>query len=89
MSANGTPTKPVTEEKVVNLKALRLAGGVLFTLGFLAYLVVIFQPASLELLKMVLYAGLLVALGYPTLLYVRALEKIAQLEKRLQELEKK
>ena len=38
---------------------------------------------------MVLNAAVLLSLGYPMLLYVRALKKIAALEKRIGELEQR
>ncbi len=80
---------PIVNEKLENPRILRLAGGLLFFLGIAGWLLVYSQSNSSDPIRMVLNAALLLALGYPLLLYVRALEKIAVLEQRIRALEGK
>lgn len=85
--SNTQQTVPVVDEKLENPKILGLAGGALFFLGLAAAFLAFIQDDTAAKVSMVLNAAILLSLGYPMLLYVRALQKIALLEKRLQELE--
>jgi hypothetical protein len=78
---------PVVDEILENPKILRAAGSILFFLGFAAAFLAYTQDVSAGKVNMVLNAAILLALGYPMLLYIRALQKIALLEKRIKELE--
>lgn len=78
------PSEPLLDEKVDNPKVLAMAGSVLFGLGLVAF----FIAWSTSDVQMVLYTAILLALGYPGLLYARTLRKLEIVEKRLKELEK-
>ena len=76
--------------KFDNTKALRLAGGMLFTLGLAGFFLSYFSnDVSADRIRMVLSTALLLSLGYPALLYVRSLKQIETLEQRVSELEKR
>jgi len=80
---------PIRNEKPENTKILRWAGGILFLLGLAATFLAFTQENVADKVSMVLNAAVLLSLGYPILLYVHALQKIAALEKRLRELEQR
>lgn len=82
MSAKSS--EPLLDEKVDNPKVLAMAGSVLFGLGLIAFFVAWRTSDS----EMILYTAILLALGYPGLLYARTLRKLEMVEKRLKELEK-
>jgi hypothetical protein len=73
-----------------DLRVLSWAGGGLFALGMLAFLMAwVRHDAAPETVRMVLSAAVLLSLGYPAMLHVGALRKIAALEARVAEMEKK
>lgn len=85
-----TPASNSTiDPKTENPKKLHLAGSLLFALGLMALGIAFFENDPVEKTKMVLSVAVLLALGYPAMLYAKALEKIAILEKRIAELETK
>jgi ABC-type sugar transport system permease subunit len=85
MSSTNTPT-PIVDEKTENPTTLGYAGSLLFALGLIAVFIAYFG-GGVDRISMVLYATVLLSMGYPMLLYVRALKKIAALEQRLAALE--
>lgn len=80
---------PIVDEKLENPRILALAGGMLFALGLAAAFLAFVRDVNADKAGMVLNAAVLLSLGYPMLLYVRALQKIAALEKRISELEQR
>jgi hypothetical protein len=80
---------PVINQKSENPKVLRWAGGGLFVLGLVATFLAFTQRDVSDKVGMVLNAAVLLSLGYPILLYVQALQKIAALEQRLRDLEQR
>jgi hypothetical protein len=71
-----------------NLKILGIAGGTLFALGLLSFgLVYTYDECSTQAIRIAGGVGVLVGMGYPMLLYVGTLKKIAALEARLKALE--
>jgi hypothetical protein len=89
MSNVGT-TEPADSfsKLTTNPKLLGLAGGILFVLGMLAALGgFLIKDTDSDRIGMVLAAAILLSFGYPLLLYVGSLKKIAQMEKRIAELE--
>ena len=85
--SNDVKTDPFSK-MASNPKNLALAGGVLFLLGILAALGGFFiKDAAADRINMALAAAVLLSFGYPLLLYVGSLKKIAELEKRIAELE--
>lgn len=87
--SNVQQSTPIIDEKTENPKVLRWAGGILFGLGLLAVFLAYVEDVSEEKISMVLNAAVLLSLGYPMLLHVRALQKIAMLEQRLRDLEQR
>lgn len=87
--SNSKQSNQTVNEQLENPRILGLAGGVLFALGLVAFFLAFVQDDTAAKVSMVLNMAFLLALGYPMLLYVRSLNKIAALEKRIQELEKR
>lgn len=85
--ANPEQSAPIVDEKIENPRMLGLAGGLLFGLGMIAVFLAYIQDDQAAKISMVLNAAVLLSLGYPALLYVRALNKIMLLEQRLRALE--
>jgi hypothetical protein len=80
-------SKPTINEATENPKILGWAGGLLFALGMVAVFLAFTQDNNAEKVSMVLNATVLLSMGYPMLLYVRALTKIVALEQRIRNLE--
>jgi len=85
--SNMQPSDSVINPGTENPQVLKWAGGLLFALGLIATFIAFTQKVDSEKISMVLYAAVLLSLGYPMLLYVQALRKIAVLEQRINELE--
>jgi len=81
--------KSVVDDKVDNTKRLGLAGGLLFFLGLAAAFMAWFTGDLESKVKMAVSAAVLLSMGYPALLYVRMLRKVAALEKRIDDLQKR
>jgi len=86
---NIKPSEPSLVEKPGGPKILAWAGGGLFFLGLAATFLAFTETVVADKVNMVLYAAVLLSLGYPLLLYAQALNKFADLEKRLRELEQR
>lgn len=85
-----TPSPSIIDPKTEDPKTLGWAGGLLFALGLVACFLALVQGAdATNKVNMVLYAAILLSLGYPMLLYVRALHKIVALEQRIRDLEQR
>jgi hypothetical protein len=82
------PAGPDRDAALEDLRVLRWAGGALFALGLAAFFLTFVQDDMGARINMVLYAALLLALGYPMLLYVRAQARVAGLEERIRRLER-
>lgn len=82
-------SEPAAAETGENPRILGLAGSLLFSLGLVAAFLVFVQDASADRVRMVLNAAILLSLGFPTLMYARALRKIAALEQRIAALEQR
>lgn len=78
---------PVVDERSENPRILGVAGGLLFALGLAAAFLAFAREEDANRIGMVLNAAILLSLGYPMLLYVRALKKIATLDQRIRQLE--
>ena len=76
----------VIDKKNEDPKVLKMAGGLLFSLGLVAAALSKFTTTDPH---MTLYAAVLLSMGYPMLLYVKSLGKIAVLEERIIQLEKR
>ncbi len=87
--SSARPSERVVDEKLENPRILGLAGDILFALGLAAAFLAFSRDVDADKAGMVLNAAVLLSLGYPMLLYVRALQKIAALEKRIRELEQR
>mgnify|MGYP000372924888 CR=1 FL=1 len=85
--AQSKQAKPSIAAANENPKILGWAGGLLFALGLAAVFLAVIQDNPAAKVDMVLNATVLLSLGYPMLLYVRALTKIAALEQRIHDLE--
>lgn len=83
------PAEPILNPKTENLKILGWAGSGLFALGLIAAFLAFIENEIGTKIGMVLNATILLALGYPMLLHVQSLRKIALLEERIRELEKR
>jgi len=83
------PAGPERDAALENPRVLGWAGGGLFALGLAAFFLTFVQDDINAKINMVLYAALLLALGYPMLLYVRAQARIAGLEERIRRLEQR
>jgi uncharacterized protein involved in exopolysaccharide biosynthesis len=70
-----------------NPRIIAFAGGLLFFLGLVAAFLAWATDDSDRKVTLVLSTAVLMSMGYPALLYVRALQKIATLERRIQALE--
>lgn len=84
-----TPAEPILNPKTENLKILGWAGGGLFALGLIAAFLAFIESDPGAKSSMVLNATILLSLGYPMLLHVQSLRKIATLEQRIRELEQR
>ncbi len=85
--AQSRQTKPTIAAANENPKILGWAGGLLFALGMAAVFLAFIQDNTAAKVDMVLNATVLLSLGYPMMLHVRALTKIAALEQRIHNLE--
>lgn len=72
-----------------NTKVLGLAGAGLFFLGLGAAILGLQMEDLERKVTMALSAAVLLSMGYPALMYVKAAQKIELLEKRIDELESK
>jgi hypothetical protein len=81
------PAGPDRDAALENPRVLGWAGGALFALGLAAFFLTFVQDDINAKINMVLYAALLLALGYPMLLYVRTQARVAGLEERIRRLE--
>jgi hypothetical protein len=82
------PAGPDRDAALENPRVLGWAGGGLFALGLAAFFLTFVQDDINAKINMVLYAALLLALGYPMLLYVRTQARVADLEERIRRLER-
>ena len=77
----------VIDKKNEDPKVFKIVGGLLFSLGLIAAALSRFSTTTDP--HMTLYAAVLLSMGYPVLLYVKSLNKIALLEERIIQLEKR
>jgi hypothetical protein len=85
--AQRNQSKPTINVAAEHPRILGWAGGLLFALGLAAAFLAFIQHDTGAKVSMVLNATVLLSMGYPMLLYVRALTRIAELEQRIRNLE--
>lgn len=86
-SANSGSVKP--SEKLDNPRMMGIGGLILFLFGLVIVFVVLAREGDTTTISVVAVAALFMAMGYPLLMYSRALRFIAALEERVKKLEGK
>jgi uncharacterized membrane protein len=85
-NANGAPVK--LNKKLDDPRIMGIGGLILFLFGLVIVFVVLAREGSTTTISVVAVAALFMAMGYPLLIYSRALRFIAALEERLKRLER-